>query len=137
MAMSKAAAYLGTGWAFPPRFGNGRTVMVGAEADIAESLYVLMATRPGERVMHPTYGCGLDALVFEEFTTGLVTQVRQLVARAIAAFEPRVIVQLVAVYADPGDPALLKIEVAYLVRATHSVHNLVYPFYLEPGSARP
>ena len=137
MASSKAAAFLGTGWAFPPRFGDGRTVMVSAEQDIAESLVLLLSTRPGERVMHPTFGCGLHALVFEAVTAGLTTQVRQLVGRAIAEFEPRVRVELITVHADPGEPGLVQVELAYVVRSTNSVHNLVYPFFVEPGSVRP
>ena len=107
MATSKAADFLGTGWAFPPRFGAGATVMVSAEADIHESLIVLLSTRPGERVMHPTFGCGLQALVFEEFSIGFATQARELVASAIARFETRVTVQLIAVYADAEQQGLL------------------------------
>ena len=31
----------------------------------ADSLEVLLSTRPGERVMQPNYGCNLDVLLFE------------------------------------------------------------------------
>ncbi|MGC7532208.1 GPW/gp25 family protein, partial [Pandoraea pneumonica] len=70
--MSTDKSFLGTGWAFPPRFGDsadiGRTQMVEAEADIRESLGIILSTVPGERIMQPTFGCGIKAYVFEEIS---------------------------------------------------------------------
>ena len=43
-------------------------VMVSDTVDIAESLRILLSTYPGERVMLPTYGCGLRRMVFEDVT---------------------------------------------------------------------
>ena len=59
--------FLGRGWAFPPSFDphTGDVQMVQAEADIVESLRILMSTRPGERIMQPDYGCRIHDLVFD------------------------------------------------------------------------
>jgi phage baseplate assembly protein W len=133
-AARKTTSFLGSGWAFPPQFQrDGATVMVEDERDIRDSLTILLSTRPGERVMHPLYGCNLHALVFEHVSESVATQIRQAVQRAIARFEPRVEVELVAVLPGPDAHGVLPIEIAYRVRATNTVYNLVYPFYVEAG----
>ncbi len=127
-------SFLGTGWAFPPRFQReGRLAMVSDEQDISQSIHIILSTTPGERVMHPTFGCGLQALVFEGIDEGVKTRIKDLVLRAIVLFEPRVEVDLVAVHTDALDEALLKVELGYRIRATNTAANMVFPFYI--GSA--
>ena len=50
--MSIDNSFLGTGWSFPPEFNKrGSVKTVSADDDIRESLHILLATKPGERVM--------------------------------------------------------------------------------------
>jgi len=64
-------SFLGTGWSFPPKFNaaQGSVEVTSDELDIQRSLEILLATRKGERVMQPDYGCNLDEMVFEPMTT--------------------------------------------------------------------
>ena len=138
MSADAGQSFLGSGWAFPPRFGrDGVLGMVGNEQDIRESLQIILSTTPGERVMHPTFGCGLSALVFESVDESLKTRIKDLVVRAVTLFEHRVQVELVAVHVDADDHALLRIELGYRIRATNMAANLVFPFYLAGGQATP
>lgn len=110
---------------------------VSAEEDIHESLYVLLSTNPGERVMQPTYGCGLKSQVFEEINETAVTVMVDLIKRAILFFEPRVVVENIRV--DSGNSedilnGLIKIDITYIVRTTNNRHNIVYPFYFTEGT---
>ncbi len=136
--MSIDKSFLGTGWGFPPEFNRqGSARKVTAEEDIHESLLILLSTNPGERVMQPTYGCGLKSQVFEEINETAVTVMVDLVRRAILFFEPRVIVESIRV--DSGNQedilnGLIKIDIAYIVRATNNRHNIVYPFYFTEGT---
>ena len=134
-AARKTPSFLGTGWAFPPQFGrDGRTVMVSEERDTRESLGILLSTRPGERIMHPLYGCNLHALVFEHVSESVVTEIRQAILQAIARCEPRVEVERVLVLPGPDAHGVLPIEIVYRIRATNTLANLVYPFHVEAGS---
>lgn len=134
MSADAGNAFLGRGWAFPPRFRrDGQLDMVSADQDIRESLQIILSTTPGERVMHPTFGCGLRALVFESVDESLKTRIRDLIVRAVALCEHRVELDLVAVHTDALDEALLKIELAYRIRATNTAANMVFPFYLGDG----
>ena len=136
--MTVDKSFLGTGWGFPPEFQiNGSVKRISAEEDIRESLYILLSTNPGERVMQPTYGCGLKAQIFEEINETAVTVMIDLVRRAILFFEPRVIVETITVESDNANDilnGLIKINISYIVRTTNNRHNIVYPFYFTEGT---
>ncbi len=51
-------------------------------------------------------------------------------------WEPRIDVVAVSANADPSNVASVLVDITYRVRATNSVGNLVYPFYLSEGQAR-
>ena len=128
--------FLGTGWSFPPAFlrRSCTVAMVSAEVDVKESLWVLLSTMKGERIMLPTYGCDIWRLVFRAINTTLIGQVEQMIAKAILNWEPRVTVVDLVVSPRPGTVGVLDVEIEYLIRATNSRSNLVYPFYLEEGT---
>jgi phage baseplate assembly protein W len=126
-----AASFLGTGWIFPPAFDNqaGEVMMISDEADVHNSLEVLLSTRPGERVLLPDYGCNLDELVFEPLTTTFVNYMRDLIRTAILYYEPRVTVNGIGISQDPSTDGLILVEVDYTIKATNSRFNYVFPFY--------
>ena len=105
-----------------------------AEDDIRESLRVLFMTRPGERVMHPDFGCRLHDLVFEPMTARTADAMEVVVTRAIRFFEARVRLAHVRVHIIDAAAGRLEIEVGYTIRATNSRHNTVYPFYIDEGT---
>jgi phage baseplate assembly protein W len=135
MAMAERdSTFLGTGWGFPPEFGPRGARMADGEDDVREALRILLSTKPGERVMHPAYGCGLHQMVFEAVNESSVAEIKDVVERAVLFFEPRV--TLVAVTVDTGDldEGLLGIGLDYVIRTTNSRSNMVYPFYIAEGS---
>lgn len=128
-----ARAFLGVGWAFPPRLGpDGRIAEAAYEEDVREAITIVLGTNPGERVMRPDFGAGLNQFVFEPVTPGTLARVEARVRDSLITWEPRIDLDQVQVAAD--GPALL-IELTYRVRATNSLQNLVYPFYLQEGPA--
>lgn len=108
--------------------------MTSGVADIEASLQVLLSTRQGERVMEPKYGCNLDAYLFESLTAAMRTLIEDLVRTAIVFFEPRIDVKTVTLDASREDAGLVLIEIDYVVRATNSRLNFVYPYYLNEGT---
>ena len=128
--------FLGKGWGFPVEFDPVSKAVrrVSDEADIEESLGILFSTRPGERVMQPTYGCALHALVFEVVNERTLSEIREAIERAILFFEPRIRLERTVV--DTGDvyEGLLRIRVHYVIRSTNTRSNVVYPFYFREGT---
>ncbi len=136
--MSVDKSFLGTGWSFPPEFSkHGAVKCVTAEQDIHESLNILLSTNPGERVMQPTYGCGLKSQVFDVIDESSSAVMVDLIKRAILFFEPRIKVEHITVDSDNSEDLLngfVKINIAYIIRATNNRYNIVYPFYFTEGT---
>ena len=124
--------FLGVGWKFPVRLdGQGSVALSRYEEDIRESIWIILSTAPGERVMRPDFGCGIHEYVFAPNNTRTAGLVQQKVEEALTRWEPRIELQELQVKADVDNPTVLLVQISYRVRATDSRFNLVYPFYLE------
>ncbi|GGN58772.1 baseplate protein [Actinoplanes lobatus] len=133
--MSDPRAFLGTGWGFPIRVGpDGAPHTATHDEAVAQSIRLILATDPGERVMRPDFGAGLGTFVFEPINTATLIRIRNRVQQALVDAEARIDVLAVTVTPDRELP-LIAIDVQYRIRATNSLHNLVYPFYLDEGTA--
>ncbi len=130
-------SFLGTGWSFPPmvREKNRALDMVSDEADIQQSLFLLISTTPGERIMFPEFGCDLYRLVFERINEALRFEIIALVNKAIYLFEPRVKVENTTVHIESIDPGIIHINVEYTIIQVNSRGNIVFPFYLQEGTS--
>ncbi|MBN9297679.1 MAG: GPW/gp25 family protein [Filimonas sp.] len=133
--MDSFASFLGTGWQFPPQFSRQAkgALMLSDEADIKNSLEVLLSTRVGERLMQPKFGCNLDELLFEPLSVTLQTYIKDLVSTAIFYYEPRIQPDNVTLVAAEEEGVVL-MTIDYTIRSTNTRHNLVYPFYLNEGT---
>ncbi|MBR7792645.1 GPW/gp25 family protein [Undibacterium sp. FT147W] len=133
--MNQNISFLGTGWNFPPEFSKrGNVVMVSAEEDIRQSLFILLSTSPGERVMQPNFGCGLKNQVYENINESTVTILKDMIARAILFYEPRVILENIVTDASDAYEGKLNFTIFYTIISTNTRHNIVYPFYLREGT---
>jgi phage baseplate assembly protein W len=122
---------LGSGWRFPVDVdpaGHGLAYTAGPEK-VRQSLWIILDTEPGERIMRPAFGCGLRRYLGRPNTVAVRALIRHDVERAIAACEPRVALRGVDV--APGeDPSLVTITVSYVHVRTNRPDNLVFPFSL-------
>jgi phage baseplate assembly protein W len=127
--------FLGTGLRFPLQANAvGRIATSSTERRIEESIYLILGTKLGERVMLPTFGCAIHELAFEPNNAQTRTRAIDAVRRALVAFEPRIDVLDVSATSAPGEANLLLVRVDYRLRGNNAVGNLVYPFYLtEPA----
>jgi len=134
---SQDTQFLGRGWAFPPSFSvhDKQAEMVAELQDIEQSLHILFGTSPGERVMQPTYGCGLRRMVFEQMDESRRTELKELVRQAVLFFEVRITLHSVELDDSEALDGLLRVLLDYTVRTTNTRSNMVYPLYLREGSA--
>lgn len=128
--------FLGKGWAFPPHFDKttGDIQRVEALDDIRESIEIILATRPGERVLDLDFGCNLDQMLFEPLTLTLGSYMKEVVKMALIRHEPRIEVNDVQIGPDETLAGRILIEIDYTVRSTNSRFNFVYPFYMQEGT---
>jgi phage baseplate assembly protein W len=121
--------FLGVGWSLPMGTDKeGEIRLAEYEESVRQSIWLILGTSKGERVMRPDFGCGLDDLVFEINSASTAGRIAREVTDALLFLEPRI--DVVDVQVQPDGEALL-ISIDYQVRATNNMFNLVYPFYLE------
>ena len=124
-------AQLGRGWRFPVQVDAERRKLlyVDGPEKVRESIWIILDTEPGERIMRPTFGCGLRRYLGEPNTVAVRALIRHDVEGALATWEPRI--QVSSVDVTPGDdPSLVEIAIAYVHVRTSRPDNLVYPFRL-------
>ncbi len=126
---------LGNGWNFPvaPDARAGGLRYVEGPDKVRQSIWIILDTEPGERIMRPSFGCGLRRYLMKPNSSATRALIQNDVQLALSVFEPRIELQEVRV--DPGDdPALVLIQIAYVHKADRRPDSLIYPFYLQSGA---
>jgi uncharacterized protein len=127
----KAARYLGRGWALPVRPGDGGGLdFIEGPDTVQQSIRIILETEPGERIMRPSFGCGLRRYLMQPNTVATRALVQHDVSRSLSLWEPRIQLRSVTVTAGE-DPSLIYIGLAYVHVRDGRPGNFVYPFYLE------
>lgn len=129
--------FIGTGLSLIPGLGmsingEGSLALMSGERDIIKSVFIILSTAPGERVMRPEFGCGIHDLVFSSPSPNLFGLISYEVKQSLARWEPRIEVTDVMTNVDPDEPERLLVNIHYMVRNTNNKRNLVYPFYTIP-----
>ena len=128
--------FLGRGWSFPPRFlksaSSTNPIVLEMSSDINdinESLQILLGTIVGERIMNVDYGCNLEDMIFEPISNTLLTRISERVRVAIIHHEPRIKLENINIFSSELE-GTVNLVINYIVNATNTRNNIVYPFYL-------
>jgi len=123
--------FLGQGWRFPILPDSaGRLGYTVAEENIEHSLRVLLQTSLGERAMRFEFGSRAPRMVFAPGGRQHLHLLETTVREAIRDWEPRIELEAVRAEADPEHPEEVEVGIEYVVRATNTRSNLVFPYYL-------
>lgn len=128
-----AEDYIGRGWQFPlGTDATGGIALVSEDRDIERSIRLILATAPGERPMRPMFGCGIHDYVFEPADATTAGRIGVEVRRALAFWEPRIVVKSVDVTVDDVERNTLYININYEKKGSYDPRSLVFPFYVIP-----
>lgn len=126
-----AESFLGTGWKFPIIPDRaGALGYIDGDANVEQSLHILLMTELGERVMRSEFGTQAPRLVFSPGSVQYLRLLENTVREAVRDWEPRVDLTQVLAEADPVDEYKVTVSISYTVRRTNTRNNLVFPFYL-------
>lgn len=101
---------------------NGELHYPNLAQSVRQMIEVLLSTRPGEQLMKPGFGAGLENLLSEPNTVATRARIKDLVDDALKRWEPRIAVEGIAV--DPvsdaasGVPDGVRVEIAYRLKRT-------------------
>lgn len=123
--MSNAGKIFGKGISFPPRIGaDGRVVWSEGEENIRESIKVILLTELNERLYLPKFGGGLNKFLFEPNTATTRQLIRDRITKALADWEPRIVVQNVSVEPDTQDLQTAIVTINYKLVATQTAERV-------------
>ncbi|MEW6733652.1 MAG: GPW/gp25 family protein [Acidobacteriota bacterium] len=122
--------FLGSGWHYPINIDDqGLLLTTEYEESVQQSIWIILGTAKGERVMRPDFGCSVYDLVFDINSATTAGRVAQEIKEALLLFEPRIdLIDVQVTQENDGEVMLISID--YQIRATNNGFNLVYPFYL-------
>lgn len=130
--METDSNFLGVGWTSPVElYETGQIKMARYEDAVRQSIWTILSTAKGERVMRPDFGCGLQDLVFSSNSASTIGRITSDVRNSLVQWEPRIDVLDVQVMSDRSEPNRMLVQINYQVRMTNNSFNLVYPFYLQ------
>ncbi len=128
------SGFLGRGWAFPPHLNDrDRISMVDADTDIKQAIYIILNTAPGERVMHPDFGCNIHDLIFWPANDQTAAIIERYVTEALTRWEPRIRLHEVRAVPEATEVGQMLINIVYEIKKSHDKRSMVYPFYLTPA----
>jgi hypothetical protein len=125
------ATFLGKGWKYPAELDRGGGVATSEEEEsIRQSMFIILGTAHGERVMRPDFGCEIHELLYAPNNLGTAGVAAHYCQVALLKWEPRI--KDIDVQAAPSrdEPNRLDVQIRYRVRGTNVSRNFVYPFYL-------
>lgn len=112
---------------------SGQLDRVSGTAAIRQSILMLLATMPGERVRRPEYGCELHKLAFapnDNTTHGIAMHYLR---QAITRWEPRIELLEIDAQQDPHDAHVMQVSLQYRTRQTNIKDVLEISFDLLTG----
>ncbi len=103
---------------------SGRLAYPTLSESVRQSIRIVLQTRPGEQLMRPEFGAGLQNFLHEPNTLTTRRRIRDAIADALARWEPRVIVDRIDVWEVDDRPSELRAEIAYRLRRTGAAQQM-------------
>ena len=113
------------GWPLLPQPDpSGQLAFPGLEESIRDQIRVILLTRPGEQLMRPDFGAGLEEFVGEQDTVETRRRIRDRIQRALESWETRILLDGVEVYSSDADPGQVRAEILYRLRRTGAARRI-------------
>tara|TARA_Y100001938_G_C8080814_1_gene428939 strand:- start:2012 stop:2380 length:369 start_codon:yes stop_codon:yes gene_type:complete len=95
--------------------GDGFTMLKTLDETVRQNLKMLILTNPGERVMEPDFGVGMQQYLFYNFSENIETQISERIKTQVARYMPSVIINNIRFYGNDPDTNSLSFAIEYYV----------------------
>ena len=122
---------LGQSMKFPPQVdpATGRFVLSSGRDSVRESLYLILMTAVGERIMNPDFGTKMMSYTFMDTSLTMLNIFISELKNTILEQETRISEVDIDIDADSKGGALI-INIDYYLVDSNFMDNFVFPFYL-------
>jgi hypothetical protein len=110
---------------------QGRLRYPSLAESVRQSIKVILQTSPGERLMRPEFGGGLERYLHEPNTLSTRRQIRDLISASLARWEPRLLLDRVDVWEVDERPDTVRVEIVYRLRLTNQAQHMGITLELE------
>ena len=110
---------------------QGRLHYPSLAEGVRQSIRIILLTSPGERLMRPNYGAGLERILHEPNTLTTRRQIRDLINDSLARWEPRILLDRVDVWDGEERPDTVRVEIVYRLRMTNQAQHVGITLELE------
>ena len=94
---------------------SGRLNYPDLEASVRQRIEAILRTSPGEQLMRPYFGAGLELAIHRPNNASTRADLQRDISAHIGAFEPRIVVDQIDV-STGDDPSVLIVTIAYRIR---------------------
>jgi uncharacterized protein len=111
-------------WPFLPKPQAGQLVYPTLEQSVKDAIRIILTTCPGEQLMRPRYGAGLQNFLDDGNTVALRRQIQSAILTNLQNYENRVTVDAVDVDPVPGDNSGVDVQIYYRVLRTNTAQQI-------------
>jgi uncharacterized protein len=111
-------------WPFLPMPQNGALSYKTLEQSVRDSIRIILTTRPGEQLMQPLFGAGLQNYLDTGNTVTIRRQIQSTIVSALQTYETRIAVDDVEVEALVGMPSQIHIQIYYRLLRTNAAQQI-------------
>ena len=106
------------GWPLLPLPQDGGLQYPTLEASVNQSIRIILLTQPGEQLMRPTFGAGLQRFLHEPGTLVTRRRIKDAIAESLDLWEPRILVDRIDVWENDERPDAVRVEIVYRLKRT-------------------
>jgi hypothetical protein len=111
-------------WPFLPHPQDGLLAFPSLERSVRDAIRIILTTRPGEQLMRPRFGAGLQTFLDEKNSLALRRRVQTAVLESLQQYEPRILLDRVDVDPVDGAPGDVHVQIFYRLMRTGAVQTL-------------
>jgi phage baseplate assembly protein W len=111
-------------WPFLPLPQNGQLVFPTLDQSVRDSIRIILTTRPGEQLMRPRFGAGLQNFLDDGNTISVRRQIQSTILDNLSAYETRIVVDRVDVDPIPNAPSEVHVQIYYRLLRTNAAQQV-------------
>jgi hypothetical protein len=111
-------------WPFLPVPQNGQLSYTTLEQSVRDAIRIILTTRPGEQLMQPLFGAGLQNFLDEGNTVTIRRQIQSAIVDSLQSYEKRIAVDTVEVETVPGAPSQIHVQIYYRLLRTNTPQQI-------------
>jgi uncharacterized protein len=111
-------------WPFLPHPQGGQLSYPSLEQSVRDSIRIILSTRPGEQLMQPLFGAGLQNFLAEGNTVTIRRQIQTAILESLQNYESRIAVDAVEVDTVSGAPSEIHVQIHYRLLRTNAPQQI-------------